>query len=301
MKITFKALIKYLFILIVAVGIIGGAGAGYLIHKGYESLPDVEKLVEEYNVSVPTVMYDSNGEIIDLIYREIREEADVEELTDHVKKAFVAIEDRRFYSHYGLDPVRLTKAALVNISQGRSAQGGSTITQQLAKNAFLSHEKRLMRKVKEALITIEIERKYTKDEILQKYLNEIYFGSGSYGIKTAASSFFGKDVDELNLAEVALLAGIPNRPNLYNPRTKLDNAVKRGRLILRQMHKFGFITEEERSKALAHKFIVEDDLPEDFVKDPKISVVLNRRSKRTLRTPDFTDIVQKKIFEMERP
>jgi len=298
MKITFKGIIKSLVLLVVAGIIVAGAGAGYLVYKGYESLPDVEKLVEDYNASVPTVIYDSNGEIIDLIYREIREEVDLDELPPHVKNSFVAIEDRRFYSHHGLDPIRLTKAVIVNISKGRSAQGGSTITQQLAKNAFLSHEKRLMRKVKEALITVEIERKYTKDEILQKYLNEIYFGSGSYGIKTAASSFFGKDVDELNLAEAAMLAGIPNRPNLYNPRTNLKNAVRRGNLIIRQMHRFGFITEDEMKAGHSYKFINEDDLPEDYISEEGTSVVLNRRSKRTLRTPDFTDIVQKKIFEM---
>lgn len=298
MKITFKKAIKYLSIFVLIIVLAVGAGAGFLIHKAYQTLPDVEKLVEEYTTSVPTIIYDSNGEVIDLIYREIREEVEASELPPHVKNAFVAIEDRRFYSHYGLDPVRLVKAALVNLQQGRSAQGGSTLTQQLAKNAFLSHEKKFMRKVKEALITIEIERKYTKDEILQNYLNEIYFGSGSYGIKTASKSFFGKDVNELNLAEAALLAGIPNRPNLYNPRTKLDNSIQRGRLIVRQMYRFGFITKEEEDKALSHTFINEDKLPKDYVTDPSITVILNQRSRRTLRTPDFTDIVQRKIFEM---
>ncbi|GLI57923.1 penicillin-binding protein [Propionigenium maris DSM 9537] len=298
MKITLKKALKYLSMLVLLVVLAGGAGTGFLIHKAYQSLPDVERLVEDYNASVPTVIYDSNGEVIDLIYREIREEAGAEEIPAHVKNAFVAIEDRRFYSHYGLDPIRLLKAAMVNISQGRSAQGGSTLTQQLAKNAFLSHEKRLMRKVKEALITIEIERKYTKEEILQKYLNEIYFGSGAYGIKTAAQSFFGKDVSELNLAEAAMLAGIPNRPNLYNPRTRLNNAIKRETLILNQMYKFGFIGKEELDKALAHNFINEKDLPEDYISDLGTSVVLNQRSQRKLRTPDFTDIVQKQIFSM---
>ncbi len=298
MKITLKKAFKYLSILALLVVLAGGAGAGFLIHKAYQSLPDVERLVEDYNASVPTVIYDSNGEVIDLIYREIREEANAEEIPAHVKNAFVAIEDRRFYSHYGLDPIRLLKAAMVNISQGRSAQGGSTLTQQLAKNAFLSHEKRLMRKVKEALITVEIERKYTKEEILQKYLNEIYFGSGAYGIKTAAQSFFGKDVSELNLAEAAMLAGIPNRPNLYNPRTRLNNAMNREKLILNQMYKFGFIGREELDKALTHNFINETDLPEDYISDPGTSVVLNQRSQRKLRTPDFTDIVQKQIFSM---
>lgn len=298
MKINIKKIIKFsllaVFISVLAVG----AVCSTLIYNAYKSLPDVGELVESYNPSVPTTIYDSNGEIIDLIYREIRDTAEISDIPENVKNAFVAIEDRKFYHHHGLDPFRLGRAVLVNISQGRAAQGASTITQQLAKNAFLSHEKKLTRKVKEALITLEIERKYTKDEILEKYLNEIYFGSGAYGIETASRSFFGKNVSELNLAEGAMLAGIPNRPSLYNPRKNMDKALKRGHLILKQMKKYELISEDQYERALKQKFILEKDLPENYVSHELVSVVKEKRTRKSLNSPDFSDIVEKKIFQL---
>jgi penicillin-binding protein 1A len=298
MKINIKKIFKFsLLAAFISVLIVGGICFA-LIFNAYKGLPDVGELVESYNPSIPTTIYDSNGEVIDLIYREIRDTADISKVPENVKNAFVAIEDRKFYHHHGLDPFRLGRAILVNISKGRAAQGASTITQQLAKNAFLSHEKKLTRKVKEALITLEIERKYTKDEILEKYLNEIYFGSGAYGIETASRSFFGKNVSDLNLAEGAMLAGIPNRPSLYNPRKNMDKAVYRGHLILKQMRKYDLIKEDEYNRALEQKFIQEIDLPEDFVSDEFISVIKEKRTRKSLNSPDFSDIVEKKIFQM---
>ncbi|WP_319205445.1 transglycosylase domain-containing protein [uncultured Ilyobacter sp.] len=294
MKKIFKVSILLAFLSITLVGVISFS----LIYRAYKSLPDVGKLVESYTPSVPTTIYDSNGEIIDLIYRERRDTAYISEIPENVRNAFVAIEDRRFYTHHGLDPLRLGRAIAVNISQRRAAQGASTITQQLAKNAFLTHEKKLARKVKEALITLEIERRYTKDEILEKYLNEIYFGAGSYGIKTAARSFFEKDVEDLNLAEGAMLAGMPNRPSLYNPRKNLEQSLRRTKLILNQMKKFNYISEAEYNRALKQKFVLEKELPENFIADEYTSVIKDKNSKKSLNSPDFTDIVERRIFEM---
>ncbi|ADO82582.1 transglycosylase domain-containing protein [Ilyobacter polytropus] len=294
MKKIFKVSILFAFLSIIVVGLISFS----LIYSAYKSLPDVGKLVESYTPSVPTIIFDSNDEVIDSIYRERRDTATISEIPENVKNAFVAIEDRRFYTHHGLDPLRLGRAIAVNISQGRAAQGASTITQQLAKNAFLTHEKKLTRKVKEALITLEIERSYTKDEILEKYLNEIYFGAGSYGIKTAARSFFEKDVEDLNLAEGAMLAGMPNRPSLYNPRKNLEQSLRRTKLILNQMKKFNYITEDEYNRALKQKFLLEKDLPENYIADDYTSVIKEKNSRKSLNSPDFTDIVEKRIFEM---
>ncbi|WP_320046315.1 transglycosylase domain-containing protein [uncultured Ilyobacter sp.] len=294
MKKIFKVSILLAFLSIIVVGAISFS----LIYSAYKSLPDVGELVESYTPSVPTTIYDSNDEVIDLIYRERRDTASISEIPENVKNAFVAIEDRRFYTHHGLDPLRLGRAIAVNISQRRAAQGASTITQQLAKNAFLTHEKKLARKVKEALITLEIEKRYTKDEILEKYLNEIYFGAGSYGIKTAARSFFEKDVEDLNLAEGAMLAGMPNRPSLYNPRKNLEQSLRRTKLVLNQMKKYGYITEDEYNRALKQKFLLEKELPENFIADEYTSVVKEKNSRKSLKSPDFTDIVEKRIFEM---
>ncbi|WP_319370820.1 transglycosylase domain-containing protein [uncultured Ilyobacter sp.] len=294
MKKIFKVSILLVFLSIVVIGIVSFS----LIFSAYKSLPDVGKLVESYTPAVPTTIYDSNGDVIDLIYRERRDTVTISEIPENLKNAFVAIEDRRFYKHHGLDPFRLGRAIAVNISQRRAAQGASTITQQLAKNAFLTHEKKLARKVKEALITIEIEKRYTKDEILEKYLNEIYFGAGAYGIKTAARSFFEKDVEDLNIAEGAMLAGMPNRPSLYNPRKNLEQSLKRTKLVLNQMKKYGYITADQYDRAMKQKFVLEKELPKNFVADKYTSVIMEKNSRGSLKSPDFTDIVEKKIFEM---
>ncbi|WP_432205150.1 transglycosylase domain-containing protein [Cetobacterium somerae] len=291
-------ILKYVAIFIISLGIVGGIGAGLLVNKYYKELPNVSELVENYSPPVPTTIYDRNGQIIDVISKETREPVDIENIPHSLQNAFIAIEDRQFLTHYGIDPFRILGSAIVNLKSGRAAQGGSTITQQLARNAFLSQEKKFSRKIKEIIITFEIERKYTKDEIMEKYLNEIYFGSGAYGVKSAAYNFFRKDVKDVNLAESALLAGIPNRPNLYNPRTNLDKSLSRQKLILKQMFKFGLITEAEYQEALNHKFINESKAkPSDF-KDKNTTVVYGAVDKKIeFNAPDFTDLVEKFLFE----
>ncbi|WP_297596246.1 transglycosylase domain-containing protein [uncultured Cetobacterium sp.] len=289
---------KYLAIFIISLGIVGGIGAGLLVNKYYKELPNISELVENYSPPVPTTIYDRNGQVIDVISKETREPVDISDVPKNLENAFIAIEDRHFLTHYGIDPFRILGSALVNLKSGRTAQGGSTITQQLARNAFLTQEKKFSRKIKEVIITFEIERKYTKQEIMEKYLNEIYFGSGAYGIKTAAYNFFRKDIKNINLAESAVLAGIPNRPNMYNPRTNLDKSLTRQQLILRQMLKFGLINQEEFDTAIAHKFINESKAkPEDY-KNPNTTIIYNALDKKIeFNAPDFTDLVQKFLFE----
>ena len=291
-------ILKYVAIFIVSLGIVGGIGASLLVNKYYKELPNVSELVENYSPPIPTTIYDRNGQVIDVISKETREPVDIEHIPQNLQNAFIAIEDRQFLTHYGIDPFRILGSAIVNLKSGRAAQGGSTITQQLARNAFLSHEKKFSRKIKEIIITFEIERKYTKDEIMEKYLNEIYFGSGAYGVKTAAYNFFRKDVNNVNLAESALLAGIPNRPNMYNPRTNLERSLVRQRLILKQMLKFGLITEAEYNEALNHKFVNESKASSKDFKDKNTTVVYGALDKKIeFNAPDFTDLVEKFLFE----
>lgn len=291
-------ILKYVAIFIVSLGIVGGIGASLLVNKYYKELPNVSELVENYSPPIPTTIYDRNGQVIDVISKETREPVDIEHIPQNLQNAFIAIEDRQFLTHYGIDPFRILGSAIVNLKSGRAAQGGSTITQQLARNAFLSHEKKFSRKIKEIIITFEIERKYTKDEIMEKYLNEIYFGSGAYGVKTAAYNFFRKDVNNVNLAESALLAGIPNRPNMYNPRTNLERSLVRQRLILKQMLKFGLITEVEYNEALNHKFVNESKASSNDFKDKNTTVVYGALDKKIeFNAPDFTDLVEKFLFE----
>ncbi len=292
-----KKIFKYLILLAGA-----GAAAAFalgiiLLFSAYKSLPDIEELVKSYKESAPTIIYDSKGNQVDLITKRRGEPIQIDKIPKNMRNAVIAIEDKRFYSHHGFDARRLGKAVLVNLSRGRAVQGGSTITQQLAKNAFLSNEKTLLRKVKEALITLEIEKKYEKDEILEKYLNEIYFGSGSYGIKEASRAIFDKDVSDINLAEVSLLAGVPNRPSKYDPRKNLDKAIERGQLVLKLMLKQKFITEVEYERAMNHKFVYEKD-QKNQGKSKYVSVILDKRSKRYFKSPEFTDIVEDELIEM---
>lgn len=291
-------ILKYVAIFIVSLGIVGGIGASLLVNKYYKELPNVSELVENYSPPIPTTIYDRNGQVIDVISKETREPVGIEHIPQNLQNAFIAIEDRQFLTHYGIDPFRILGSAIVNLKSGRAAQGGSTITQQLARNAFLSHEKKFSRKIKEIIITFEIERKYTKDEIMEKYLNEIYFGSGAYGVKTAAHNFFRKDVNNVNLAESALLAGIPNRPNMYNPRTNLEKSLVRQKLILKQMEKFGLITEVEYNEALNHKFVNESKASSKDFKDKNTTIIYDALDKKIeFNAPDFTDLVQKFLFE----
>lgn len=262
-----------------------------ILYKNYRELPVIEKIIESYKPPVPTTVYDRDGIIIDSIFIEKRIPVKFNEISDNVKNAFLAIEDKTFYSHHGIY-LRRIAGAIINNLKGRPMQGGSTISQQLAKNAFLSNEKRLSRKIKELLITFEMERMYTKTEIFEKYLNEIYFGSGAYGIKAASEQFFKKDPLELNIAESAILAGIPNRPGRYNPYKNLDQSLKRAKLIMSEMRKDNKITEEEYQEAIKRKFVIFDkNIILNETELLNTTVIYPRESKRETSTPDFTDLV----------
>ena len=297
MKILVKKLIKIAIVLfiigsIASVGIVLG-----VVNKYSKEIPDIVNLIEDYSPSLPTILYDRNGEVIDTIYRESRDTAKLNEIPLHSRNAFLAIEDKQFYSHHGIHIKRLIGAIVANIRNGRAVQGASSLTQQLARNAFLSHERKLSRKIKEAIITFEIERRYTKDEIFEKYLNEIYFGAGSYGIKTAAKQLYRKDISEVNIAESALLAGIPNRPEKYNPRKNLEASLKRSNLIISEMYKDNLITKEEYEEAKNHKFINEDKLPKGFKLDKNTTIIYNRKSDVTINYPDFSNIVEEFLVD----
>ena len=174
----------------------------------------------------------------------------ISELPPYVPQAIIAIEDRRFYHHYGVDPIGLTRAMTRNIIAGRLREGGSTLTQQLAKNLFLSHERTFARKAQEMVFAIWLERKFSKDEILQLYMNRVYFGGGADGIDKAARSFYGKSAYELTLMEAATLAGVLKAPTTYNPARKPDEALARAKIVLSAMVDEGYISAGEAKEAL---------------------------------------------------
>src|SRR5262247_1323971 len=174
----------------------------------------------------------------------------LKELPPYLPRAFIAIEDRRFYSHYGIDPVALVRAVAANVLRRSVAQGGSTITQQLAKNLFLTQERTLWRKLQEAVLAIWLERKFSKTEILELYLNRVYFGAGAYGVDAAAQRYFGKSAKQVKIAEAAMLAGLVKSPSRLAPSRNPNGAEKRAQAVVTAMAEQGFITESMAKTAL---------------------------------------------------
>ncbi len=162
--------------------------------------------------------------------------------------AILATEDRRFYSHWGIDPIGVARAVVQNYRRGRIVEGGSTITQQLTKVLFLTPDKSLERKLKEAVLALELERRYSKDRILEMYLNQVYFGHGSYGVEAAARTYFGKSVSELTVRESALIAGLPRAPTNYSPFDRAEAAKRRREVVLRRLVDFGTIKDDEAKR-----------------------------------------------------
>ena len=292
-----KKLLVILLKLIAVLFVVGALGVFAIIVKYRLELPNIQSMVEDYKPQMATTIYDKNNNVVDVLEAESRDAVKLEDVSPYVKEAFLAIEDKKFYSHHGLHFKGIIRAALTNFLKGKATQGGSSITQQLAKNAFLTPERTFSRKVKEAILTYQIERTYTKDEILERYLNEIYFGSGSYGIKNAADQYFRKDPKDLNIAEAALLAGIPNRPTKYDPNRSLENALHRQQIILKEMFEDGRITKEEYEEALAYKFELEN---EENVKNvpENTSIIYNRRPKKAYNNPELTTIVENYLAEI---
>lgn len=242
-----------------------------------------------YEQKQSSIVYDKEGkQIAQLHAQENRLLVEFEDIPDIVKKTFIAVEDKRFYDHHGADPIRIIKAAINNIRAGSVVEGGSTITIQLAKNAFIENPtaKKLERKIQELVLAIQIERTYTKDEILTFYLNRIFFGESSFGIRTAAQTYFGKELDELNPAEVALLAGLPQAPSAYDPYVYPENAKKRRNIVLGIMRDNGIITqaEYEKYKDEPFTFVEKVKKKQAKVKYPEIST-LNKEH------PYFVDYV----------
>lgn len=292
-----KKLLVILLKLIAVLFVVGALGVFAIIIKYRLELPNIQSMVEDYKPQMATTIYDKNNNVVDVLEAESRDAVKLEDVSPYVKEAFLAIEDKKFYSHHGLHFKGIIRAVLTNFLKGKATQGGSSITQQLAKNAFLTPERTFARKVKEAILTYQIERTYTKDEILERYLNEIYFGSGSYGIKNAADQYFRKDPKDLNIAEAALLAGIPNRPTKYDPNRSLENALHRQQIILKEMFEDGRITKEEYEEALAYKFELEN---EENVKNvpENTSIIYNRRPKKAYNNPELTTIVENYLAEI---
>jgi penicillin-binding protein 1A len=211
------------------------------------SLPSVTAL-ETLQPIQGSKIYDDNDEAITELHVERRILVPLAQIPQSLRDAILATEDHRFYSHWGIDPIGVARAVVQNYRRGRIVEGGSTITQQLTKVLFLTPDKSLERKLKEAVLALELERRYSKDRILEMYLNQVYFGQGSYGVEAAARTYFGKSVSELTVRESALIAGLPRAPTNYSPFDRPEAAKRRREVVLRRMVDFGALKEEEAKR-----------------------------------------------------
>ncbi len=221
----------------------GGAGIALLALAVYffyllATLPKVDRLAD-YKPPIVSQVFGDDGSLVGEFYLERRTVVPVEKIPKKLINAFVAAEDANFYQHKGIDYMGIVRAAFKNLISLSKKEGASTITQQVARSMLLTPEKKYSRKLKEAILASRMEKTLTKDEILYIYLNQIYLGSGAYGVQLAAETYFGKDVDQLNLAEMAMLAGLPKAPTLYSPIKHLDRAKQRQAYVLERMVKEG--------------------------------------------------------------
>jgi penicillin-binding protein 1A len=255
-----------------------GTGAYMLYQHFAEALPDISQL-KSYQPSLITSVYADDETLIAQFFVERRVLIPLARIPALLKGATLAVEDARFYSHEGIDVIGIARAAWSNMQAGEVVEGASTITQQVAKMLFLTHRKTVERKVREIILAMRMEHLLSKDEILEIYLNQTYYGHGAYGVEAASNVYFGKSVDDLTLDEAALLAGLPKAPTAYSPYHTPDRAMKRRAHVLRRMVEAGYITDAEEMRAQAATFH------------------LRPRQETTVKSPYFVEHVRRYLEE----
>jgi len=264
---------KIVLLLVLIGGIVCGAIGGAFLALSRD-LPQIRSL-ENFRPSAVTRIFSVDRVLLAELFAEKRDPVSLAVIPHHLKTALVVTEDRKFYKHSGVDIKGIIRAIIKDIWAREIVEGASTITQQLAKTLFLTPQKTLTRKIKEALLALQLERRYTKNEIMELYLNQVYFGSGAYGVESAARVFFGKSVKDLNLAQCALIAAMPKAPSRYSPLVNRKAALKRRNTVLKQMLKTGAITEAIYSQALT---------------EPLQSV---NKKRKLIKAPYFVEYVKK--------
>ncbi len=285
---TIKRFVQSIFftfflLLMPVVALFSGAWAG-ILQGIWESLPEV--YAADLSPALTTRIYDRNWELLDTVadmtsrLNLVR----IEDLPEHIPNAFVAIEDERFYSHFGIDPIRIVGVILQNLQKGSLTAGASTITQQLIRNIYLSPEKNFTRKIREMILAMRMEYRFTKREILEMYLNTVFFGQSYFGIESAAYNYFSKTTKDLTVAEVSVLASMMKAPNRYNPLTNPDLSKKRQRVVLAKMLELGMISRRE----------YEDSIREQIV----IRQPVEKRRAIAGKAPYFVEHVKKELVEI---
>ncbi len=237
-----------------ASAVVAGGLVGLAI--SFRNLPDV-RVLRNYVPSETSYIYDIDGTLLYRLHDEAnREVVDMDDISPHLKRAVLAVEDSYFYSHNGINPSSVGRALLANVQAGSTVEGGSTITMQLVKNLFLTPERSISRKVAEAVLALRLEQIFSKDEILEMYLNQVYWGHNNYGVETAAQSYFNKSAKDLTLPEAAVMAGLIQAPERYSPFNNYENTKQRQAVVLNRMRQLGWITPEDQASAQAAPLLI---------------------------------------------
>ncbi|MCU5771862.1 peptidoglycan glycosyltransferase/peptidoglycan DD-transpeptidase MrcA [Erwiniaceae bacterium BAC15a-03b] len=280
--------VKYFLILAVCC-ILLGAGSVYGLYKYIEpQLPDVNTL-KDVRLQTPMQVYSAEGDLIAQYGEKRRVPLTLQQMPPEMVKAFIATEDSRFYEHHGVDPIGIFRAASIALISGHASQGASTITQQLARNFFLSPERTLMRKIKEAFLAIRIEQLLSKDEILELYLNKIYLGYRAYGVGAAAQVYFGKNVDQLTLSEMAMIAGLPKAPSTFNPLYSHDRALSRRNVVLARMLDQNYISQSRYNEARNEPLVASYHGPEIAFSAPYLTEMVRQEMIKRYGENAYTD------------
>lgn len=291
MTLNGKSQVKFVkFLLMFAVScILLGAAMIFGMYKYIEpQLPDVATL-KDIRLQTPMQVYSADGELIAQYGEKRRIPLKLEQMPPELVHAFVATEDSRFYEHHGVDPVGILRASSIALMSGHASQGASTITQQLARNFFLSPERTLIRKIKEAFLAVRIEQLLTKDEILELYLNKIYLGYRAYGVGAAAQVYFGKNVEDLTLSEMAVIAGLPKAPSVLNPLSSHSRSLARRNLVLSRMLDENYITRAQYDEARSQTLVANYHAPEITFSAPYVSEMVRQDMIKRYGENAYTD------------
>lgn len=266
-----------------------GAASIYGLYKYIEpQLPDVATL-KDVRLQTPMLVYSAEGDLIAQYGEKRRIPLKLKQIPQQMLYAFLATEDSRFYEHHGVDPVGIMRAALIALTSGHASQGASTITQQLARNFFLGPERTFLRKIKEVFLAMRIEQLLNKDEILELYLNKIYLGYRAYGVGAAAQVYFGKEIDQLTLSEVAMISGLPKAPSTFNPLYSHERAVARRDVVLSRMLAQGHITEKQYKQAYNEPLNANYHAPKIVFSAPYLTEMVRQEMMKRYGENAYTD------------
>ena len=266
---------------IVSFFIILAVGVGIFLLKVYSDIRFEAYKIINYSPKLTTQIFDRNGKLVANIFdKEHRIYVKYKDIPPRVIESLVAIEDTLFFEHSGVNPEAIFRAAIKDIKAMKFVEGASTLTQQLVKDTLLTRNKTIMRKIKEALLAIRVDAALSKEQVIERYLNQVYFGHGYYGIKTASEGYFHKSLSELNLKEIAILVGLPKAPSAYNPTRHYDLSTARANMVLNRLYQLGWIDKKEYEKALNQKPIVYDDTLSQNKAPYVVDEVLKRISKK---------------------